>query len=184
MSDNKHISLNSLQIFLRPLIRIINRKAESWEDLKDKPFKEENKAVTIVDTEFELFDGYEDGVPSNNLTFNSNLEEGKEYNIIYDGITYSCKLKYVSEYDMYYIGNAAIADESYGFPVNVDTGEPFFIWEAGYNVYQIIGREMNSNHSIFISTKESVVTKKLDSKFIELPKGILTKDNYLETTTG
>ena len=172
MNETKNISLHGLRTFLQPLIRLINRKAESWEDLKGKPFGSKIEEVKLVDnvsvTLTDLFGG---GIPA--AEFYVDLVEGQIYYVIYDGVTYKCESVNVGRGDIY-IGNSELV----GNPFQVGNGEPFLI---GANL--IAGETLNSTHTITITTKEEVI-KKLDEKYLDLPSGILTISNYLETTAG
>ena len=174
MSETKNISLHGLRTFLQPLIRLINRKAESWEDLKGKPFGSKMEEVELLkNTQFYAGDQW---MPLGYFAF----VEGQNYTVIFDGETYNC-IAYRDKYGTIDIGDITLAGDNH--PQSQDA--PFFIYsDEGYGA-QIFFENPDIDHTISISTNEEVI-KKLDSKYIDvdLPEGILTQDNYLETTAG
>ena len=171
MSETKHISLKNLQAFLKPLMRIINRKAESWEDLKNRPFGSEYKQVDLISNISCTIDGDYQKI-SNNIYFNV----GQTYTVIYNGIQYECVAWRMST-DCVCIGNGDIYGGS-----GMGNGEPFSCdsYEDGSCYINI---QFDGTHTISISTVDEIVTK-LPSKYINMPNGILTADNYLQTTAG
>ena len=173
MSETKHISLKNLQAFLKPLMRIINRKAESWEDLKNKPFGSEYKQVDLVSNVSCTIDndgGYE--TISNNIYFNA----GQTYTVLYDGVQYEC-VAWRANSDCVCIGNGDI----YGGE-GMGNGEPFSC-DSYKSRSCYVNVQFAGTHTISISTVGEIVTK-LPSKYIDMPNGILTADNYLQTTAG
>lgn len=182
MSETKNISLHGLRTFLQPLIRLINRKAESWEDLKGKPFGSEFKEVEIFPSQ---------SVEINFSQFVSGLITtpfvvGDIYTVIWDGVSYKCKGR--NDGVRTYIGNQKIAVDyaNWTFDQVMDSGEPFLMSTTNENnSYSIVIASDNNTHTFSITKKEEIITK-LPDKYvdIEMPKGILTQDNYLETTAG
>ena len=68
----------------------------------------------------------------------------------------------------------------------MDSGEPFLMSTTNENnSYSIVIASDNNTHTFSITKKEETITK-LPGKYVdvEMPKGILTQDNYLETTAG
>lgn len=181
MSETKNISLHGLRTFLQPLIRLINRKAESWEDLKGKPFGSEFEETTK-----EILSQTEPASGSEMyFALKEPLVEGQTYIVTWNGVVYECVSHNYENYIM--IGNNAIYEYDDG--IMTDSGEPFamemYIDSSDVCVYVAEGDTSEYTFSITAHTIEETI-KKLDSKYIdvEMPKGILTQDNYLETTAG
>lgn len=177
MSELKHVSLNGLRTFLKPLMRIINKKAETWNDLKEKPFDSTLEEVKLADNV---------SITSNNqyisLDTSSPIIIGQEYTVVYDDVTYEC-VGYDGQ-GVPAIGDLSIVfGSSDGFPESIEA--PFLIVSFDTNTQLYFKTIDSTNHTLTIIAKEETI-KKLDGKYvdIELPEGILTQDNYLETTAG
>lgn len=172
MSETKHISLKNLQAFLKPLMRMINRKAESWEDLKNKPFGSTFAECTLTD-KLKLL-ANEQFIALGDFYF----IKGQKYTVLFDDITYNCTA-YRDNYGTVNIGDITLMGESH--PNSQDA--PFFIFSDIDDGARIFVEDNSVDHSISITTMSENITK-LPSKYVDIPKGILTEDNYLQITAG
>lgn len=172
MSETKHISLKNLQAFLKPLMRMINRKAESWEDLKNKPFGSTFAECTLTD-KLKLL-ANEQFIALGDFYF----IEGQKYTVLFDDITYNCTA-YKDNYGTVNIGDITLMGESH--PKSQDA--PFFIFSDIDDGARIFVEDNSVDHSILITGISETITK-LPSKYVDIPKGILTEDNYLQITAG
>lgn len=172
MSETKHISLKNLQAFLKPLMRIINRKAESWEDLKNKPFGSTFAECTLIDKLRLLAD--EQWMTLGDFYF----IEGQKYTVVFDDVTYDCTA-YRDDYGTVDIGDITLVDDPH--PKSQDV--PFFIYSDMDYGATIFVEDNSVDHSILITGISETITK-LPSKYVDIPNNILTEDNYLRITAG
>ena len=170
MSETKNISLSGLRTFLKPLMRLINRKAETWDELKEKPFgseiKEYDKEILPLTN----------SITTDNSTFNLTdvLIEGQTYIVTWDGVNYECIARNYDGYIM--LGNNAIYE--YDNDITTDTGEPFAMEteEGNANGWIYLAEGDTSEHSISITAHivEETITK-LDGKYLDFDTSNLVK---------
>lgn len=165
---SKFISLSGLKTLLEPLVHLINKKAESWDDLKNKPFYEAKKEIALIDQE----------ISSPTVNLSATLVEGETYTIIWDGIEYTSVAR---NYDgQLMVGNNALYE--YDYDDSTDTGEPFAleVEEGTTNGYFYISEDDTSpTHTVKILGNK-ITVKKIDKKY--LPDNLATKD-YVDSNT-
>lgn len=166
MSETKNISLKGLRTFLRPLMNLINRKAETWDDLKKKPFGSEWEEVKLVDNV---------SITSDNQYISLNtffpIVIGQEYTVIYDDVTYEC-VGYDGQGALV-IGDLSIVfGSSDGFPESIEA--PFLIVSMGTETVLYFKTIDSTNHTLTIITKEEIITK-LDGKYLDFDTSNLVK---------
>lgn len=118
--------------------------ASSWNDLKDKPFYVEENRTLVVE-------GVPDSEQGYYFDLNNQLEEGKEYTYIIDGIEYT--------------GTAFWDDTDAALVVYLDCGGDY-IAKVGLDYIQLNGFDATVSHKIEIL---NVVVHKLDAKYLPDP---------------
>ena len=143
--------------------------ASSWNDLKDKPFYVEENRTLVVE-------GVPDSEQGYYFDLNNQLEEGKEYTYIIDGIEYT--------------GTAFWDDTDAALVVYLDCGGDY-IAKVGLDYIQLNGFDATVSHKIEIL---NVVVHKLDAKYLPDPfwieekrtlvvEGVPDNGNYNVQTT-
>lgn len=169
MSETKSISLQGLRTFLKPLMRIINKKAETWDDLKQKPFGSEWEEKVFIDN---LSFTYEDNYPSCMLSSYVPLVENQIYTVVYDNVNYECIAYYFAGTDNpLCFGNASLLSSEF----STGNNEPFCVLSYD-NQTEINGTEenMGTTHTVTISGTEETI-KKLDGKYLDFDTSNLVK---------
>ena len=143
----------------------------SWNDLEDKPFESEYQRATLIDSvAVEIPDnGFGATVDSTSVANFPKLIDGEMYTVIFDGTEYVCMASLMSQSDYsatYGLGDAEMGNnkykESYSFPFLIECSDMFAYGYFTNNVYATPG-----THTVSIIGNEEVVTKTLDTKYLD-----------------
>lgn len=131
----------------------------SWNDLTDKPFGEEGSLIEVLpETTIDASGLYDDVVWY--LDSVLQLEEGKTYEITFDGQKYTgvCKRGSFSAWELLYVGN-------FGLAGGEDTGEPVAIGTIHEIATSAVYVAEATNHTVSMKAN-SVTIRPIDPKYL------------------
>lgn len=143
----------TIKDLLSSMIRKINSKVSTWEELSDKPFGTKTEMVEIVPEQSVSGKGDEPV----DISANGSFVEGETYTVKYDNAEYECIAYYVKEANMVSIGDGII-----GGLQGYESTEPFFITILDGEGLACI----NGTHTISVRGLVEIVTP-IDPKFTD-----------------